>query len=195
MQEFRSYGKAGHPQVRVFTKVCLAMVVCVIGNRGIAVAAEPLKVGAKVPEFEMQASDGKTYAAKDIVGQRAMVIAWFPAANTRGCTKECKSMKESGQLLRKFDVAVFTASTDAVDVNAKFAESLELDYPILCDPGGKHAKLFGVLRDNNKANRVTFVISKEGKVLAVIDKVKTETHGEDLAKLLKKLEIAPAKKS
>lgn len=148
------------------------------------------QVGEKAPEFEMQASDGKTYRSADLVGERAYIIAWFPRAFTGGCTKECKSMKEFGELLQKFDVAYFTASTDPVKKNTEFAKSLELDYPILSDPSGKHAKAFGVLRsDRNAAARVTFVVGKDGKVLAVIDDVQTETHGRDLAVLLGKLEV------
>ena len=100
-------------------------------------------------------------------------------------------MKESGALLKKFKVAYFTASTDTVEKNADFAKELELDYPILCDPQGKNAKLFGVHQEaRNVASRVTFVIGADGKLLAVIDKVATETHGEDLAKLLEELKVA-----
>ncbi len=153
-------------------------------------AGEMPKVGDKVPEFEMSGSDGKTYSAKDFIGKQAVIIAWFPRAFTGGCTKQCKSMKESGELLKKFDVAYFTASTDSVKKNAEFAQSLDLDYPILCDPTGKNAALFGVLREGrNAAARVTFVIGKNGKVLAIEDKVKTESHGEDLANLLGQLEV------
>jgi thioredoxin-dependent peroxiredoxin len=153
-------------------------------------AAERPKVGDKVPEFKMQGSDGKEYAAKDFIDQQAVIIAWFPKAFTGGCTKECKSLKAAGEQLKGFEVAYFTASTDTVEKNAEFAKSLELDYPILCDPEGKNAALFGVLREGgNLAERVTFVIGKNGTILAVIDKVATETHGEDLAKLLAKLGV------
>lgn len=156
-----------------------------------AVAADGLKVGDKVPEFEMKGSDGKTYSAKDFVDKQAVVIAWFPRAFTGGCTKECKSMKDSGAKLKEFQVAYFTASTDPVEKNADFAKSLELDYPILCDPEGKNAKQFGVLKPDGKAaNRVTFIIGKDGKILAVDDMVKTETHGQDLSDQLAKLGVA-----
>ena len=98
---------------------------------GSSAQAELPKVGDKAPEFEMQGSDGKTYSSKDFVGKKAVIIAWFPRAFTGGCTKECKSMKEHGDLLKKFDVAYFTASTDPVEKNRDFAKSLDLDYPIL----------------------------------------------------------------
>jgi thioredoxin-dependent peroxiredoxin len=159
------------------------------------VLADMPKVGDKAPDFSLKGSDGKTYALKDFVGKQAVIIAWFPRAFTGGCTKECKSMKESGESLKKFEVAYFTASNDPVEKNAEFAKSLELDYPILCDPENKNAKMFGVYNESgNRANRVTFVIGKDGKILAVIDKVATETHGEDLSKLLGELKIAAKQK-
>ncbi len=154
-------------------------------------AADLPKVGDAAPEFEMKGSDGKTYATKDFKGKQAVIIAWFPRAFTGGCTKECKSMREAGTQLKAFNVAYFTASTDTVEKNADFAKSLELDYPILCDPEGKNAAKFGVLKtEGNAANRVTFIIGVDGKVLAVEDKVKTETHGQDLAEQLAKLGVA-----
>jgi peroxiredoxin Q/BCP len=162
-----------------------------VSRSPLTVLAEGPKVGAMAPDFVMKGSDGKTYSAKDFVGKKAVIIAWFPRAFTGGCTKECKSMKEHGAMLKKFDVAYFTASTDPVDKNADFAKSLDLDYPILCDPEGTNAKLFGVLNATGKAaSRVTFIIAKDGKILSVDDQVKTETHGQDLASQLEKLGVA-----
>ena len=159
-----------------------------------AAAADELAIGDDAPKFEMKGSDGKVYKAEDFIGKKAVVIAWFPRAFTGGCTKECKSMREAGDQLRQYNVAYFTASTDPVEKNAEFAKSLELDYPILCDPEGKNAKLFGILRPDGKAaNRVTFIISKDGKIASIDSEVKTQTHGEDLAKKLESLGVESAK--
>lgn len=181
-------------QKSLFALTLLAVAIVNFTQSPVIQAAE-LKVGDKAPEFKMTASDGKEYALKDFVGKKAVVIAWFPKAFTGGCTKECKSMGESSELLRKFEVAYFTASTDTVEQNAKFAKSLELDYPILCDPEGKNADLFGVKRDGkNMANRVTFIIGSDGKILSIMDEVKTESHGQDIAKMLDELKVERAKK-
>jgi peroxiredoxin Q/BCP len=180
--------------LRVLTLVAMMLTAVVTGYSSPLQAADMPKVGDKAPDFKMQGSDGKTYSLKDFAGKQAVIVAWFPRAFTGGCTKECKSMKDSGELLKRFDVAYFTASTDKVEGekgNAAFAKSLELDYPILSDPEGKNAKMFGVLAEGrNAAARVTFVIGKDGKILAIEDKVKTETHGADLARLLDELEVA-----
>ncbi len=155
--------------------------------------AEMPKVGDKAPDFAMAATDGKTYGLDDFVGKQAVIIAWYPRAFTGGCTKECKSFREAGEQLKQFNVAYFTASTDPVDKNTEFAKSLELDYPILCDPTGKAATAFGVLKPDGKAaNRVTFIIGQDGKILAVDSQVATDTHAQDLAKQLASLGIAHA---
>ena len=125
------------------------------------------------------------------IGKKAVIIAWFPKAFTGGCTKECKSLKEQGDLLKKFDVAYFTASTDDVKKNSEFAKSLDLDYPILCDPQGKNAAKFGVLKSTGLvADRISFIIGKDGKILAVDSKDNTDNHGKDLADQLEKLGVA-----
>jgi len=155
--------------------------------------AEMPKVGEQAPDFEMEGTDGKTYQLADFVGKQAIIIAWYPRAFTGGCTKECKSFREAGEQLNKFNVAYFTASTDPVDKNTEFAKSLDLDYPILSDPSGKAATAFGVLRPDGKAaSRVTFIIGKDGKILAVENQVATETHAQDLAKKLDSLGVEPA---
>ena len=160
--------------------------------------AADLKAGDDAPDFELKASDGKTYKLSSFKGKQAVVVAWFPKAFTGGCTKECKAMKEQGKLIREYDVAYFTASVDAVDGekgNAAFAKSLDLDYPILCDPEKKTSKDYGVLKpDGGVTNRWTFFISKDGKIQHIDKMVKPDTSAEDIASKLKELSVAKAPK-
>ncbi len=62
---------------------------------------------------------------------------------------------------------VFGISTDPLDTNKKFAESLSLEFAILSDEGGAVSKKFGVLNERNMSNRTTFVIGKDGKIAHV----------------------------
>lgn len=149
-----------------------------------------VKVGEQAPDFRLKGSDGKTYRLSDFKGEKAVVVAWFPKAFTGGCTAECKSMKEDGEALRKYDVAYFTASVDDPETNRKFAESLGLDYAILSDPTKETAKAYGVLNDRGMANRWTFYIGKNGKVLAIDKEVKAAEHGTEIAAKLKELGVA-----
>ena len=174
--------------------LCVA-VVFALGAVNLFAADAPLKKGDAAPEFELKASDGKTYKLAELLKtNKAVVVAWFPRAFTGGCTKECKSMKESSASLKGLDVAYFTASTDPVEKNTDFAKSLDLDYPILSDPDGAVAKAFGVLKPDGKAaNRVTFYIGADGKIAHVDSAVKTESHGADIATKLKELGVGARK--
>src|SRR5438093_1553104 len=78
-------------------------------------------------------------------------------------TKECKSLHENAEKLKPLHVAYFTASVDAPEQNKKFAESLQLDYPILSDPDKTVATAYGVVHEGRPvAERWTFYIDKEG---------------------------------
>ena len=166
-------------------KSMLTSAVLLLAVLAAPVAAEPPKVGDKAPDFKLQGSDGLQYSLSQFAGKKAVVIAWFPKAFTGGCTAECKSMKENGEQIRKFDVAYFTASVDDAETNKKFSQSLGLDYPILSDPSKKTAEAYGVVHDDRKVpERWTFYVGPDGIIKAIDQKVNTKEHGNDLARQL-----------
>lgn len=150
------------------------------------------KVGEKAPDFKLPGSDGKEYSLKQFAGKQAVVIAWFPKAKTGGCTAECMSMRDTGEEIRKYDVAYFTASCDTPEYNKEFAEDLKLDFPILSDPERNVAKAYGVIHKDRpeKPERWTFFIDKDGVVKHIEKKVTTKTHGEEIVKKLEELGVA-----
>jgi peroxiredoxin Q/BCP len=151
-------------------------------------AAAELKVGDKAPDFTLQGSDGKTYSLEQFRGKSGVVVAWFPKAFTGGCTKECKSFRANSKTLKGLNVAYFTASVDTPELNKKFAESLDLDYPILSDPDKKVAEAYGVINPaRGFANRWTFYIDKDGVIKEIDKKVNTDKAGEDLYTKIKEL--------
>src|SRR3954454_4376117 len=156
-----------------------------------SLSAEELKVGDQAPDFTMVGSDGKTYKLSELNKQgKAVIVAWFPRAFTGGCTKECTSFKNDGAKMRDYQVAYFTASNDPVEKNKQFAESLGADYPILSDPDSSVAAKYGVLNAaGNAAQRWTFYIGPDGKILAIDKMVKTDTHGSDVAAKLGELGV------
>jgi len=88
-------------------------------------------------------------------------------------------------------VAYFAASTDDAETNRKFAESLDLDFPILSDPTKETARAYGVLKGEYAA-RQTFYIGADGKILYVDREVKASAAGEDIAARLAELGIPAA---
>lgn len=148
------------------------------------------EVGDLAPDFELEASDGNTYRLSDYRGEQAVVLAWFPKAYTSGCTIECKSLAEKGHLIREYDTTYFMASVDSVEDNTGFADEQNADFPLLSDPSKETAKAYGVLSDRGYANRHTFYIGVDGRILAIDRDVEPETSAEDMAATLGKLGVA-----
>src|SRR5215212_4045357 len=169
-----------------------------------APAAAPgveLKVGDMAPDFSLPATDGKTYKLSSFKGKQAVVLAWFPKAFTQGCTIECKSLAEHGDLIKKYDVTYFMASVDPLDGaqgNKAFAETHKADFPLLSDPTKETATAYGVLTERGFANRWTFYIGKDGRIQAIDKDVanRLATSAEDMAGKLGELKtpMAMAKK-
>jgi thioredoxin-dependent peroxiredoxin len=153
-------------------------------------SAQELAVGDAAPDFSLQASDGKTYRLADYKGKQAVVVAWFPKAFTGGCTIECKSLAEKGDLIRKYDVTYFMASVDPVADNTGFAQQQKADFPLLSDPTKETAKAYGVLSERGFAKRWTYYIGKDGKILAIDKEVKPASSAEDMAAKLGELKVA-----
>src|SRR5688572_25618556 len=166
--------------MRALMTIGLAAALAVsVTAQGLAPAVE-LKVGDAAPDFSLPASDGKTYKLSDFKGKKAVVVAWFPKAYTSGCTIECKSLAENGDKIRKFNVAYFMASVDAVEDNKGFAEKEKADFPLLSDPSKATATAYGVLAPQGFARRWTYYIGKDGKILGIDKAVTPKSSAEDM---------------
>lgn len=84
----------------------------------------------------------------------------------------------------------FAASVDSAETNARFAASLELDYPILSDPTRDVAQAYGVLSPSGFASRWTFYIDVDGRILAIDRQVHAGSHGGDVVAKLSELGIS-----
>lgn len=149
-----------------------------------------LRAGDPAPAFTLPASDGRTYRLADFGGRQPVVMAWFPKAFTGGCTVECRSLGADYAALRAFNVKYFAASVDAPDVNADFARSLGLPYPILSDETTETARAYGVLTRSGFASRWTFYIGLDGRVLDIDKRVHPASHARDIAARLSELGIS-----
>jgi peroxiredoxin Q/BCP len=160
-----------------------------VGLAAMPAGATDLQIGDKAPDFKLQASDGRTYSLSEFNGKQAIVIAWFPKAYTKGCTIECKSLAEHGDMIKKYDTTYFMASVDPLEDNKGFAAQEHADFPLLSDPNKEAARAYGVLNESGMANRWTFYIGADGRILAIDKAVKPATSAEDMAAKLGELKI------
>ena len=99
-------------------------------------------------------------------------------------------MHRSGRAVRRcgsFRAQYFAASVDSAETNARFAESLGLDYPILSDSTKAVAAAYGVLAPSGFASRWTFYISNDGHILEIDKQVSARSHGTDVVAKLTSL--------
>ena len=147
-----------------------------------------LAAGDPAPPFALLGSDGKEHRLADHAGQRGIVIAWFPAAFTPGCTAELQDMRDHADAIAAYDAAVYLASVDEPEKNKAFAEAEGARQVVLSDPGGEVAKAYGVQGPGGLyASRWTFYIDAEGRILEVDKQVSTTTAGRDIARKLGEL--------
>jgi peroxiredoxin Q/BCP len=161
----------------------------VVGSTATGQEGKGVKVGDKAPAFQAQDEEGKTFKSSDVVGKKVLVLYFYPADFTGGCTKQaCNFRDDTGGLSSK-GVMVVGVSGDSVKTHKLFKNYHNLNFPLLADEKGEIAKKFGIpVGKGGKAKgfdesknpidvvrgvtiqRYTVVIDKEGKI-AAIDKV------------------------
>lgn len=144
------------------------------------------KEGDPAPEFRLPADDGKTYALKDLRGQK-VVLYFYPKDDTPGCTKEACSFRDNLSRVRSKGAVVLGVSKDGLDSHAKFRQKYSLSFPLLSDPEGKVLDAYGVWKEKTLygktfmgIERTTFVIDEWGRIQKVFPRVKVDGHVDEV---------------
>lgn len=148
-----------------------------------------MKIGDTVADFELPDQTGSLRKLSDLLANGPVVLFFYPAAMTPGCTKEACHFRDLTDAFAAAGASRVGISTDTVEKQAKFAELQQFDYPLLSDFTGTVATQFGVKRGLLSKfmpiKRTTFVIDTNGKVLDIISsETRMNTHADKaLAKL------------
>lgn len=154
-----------------------------------------MKPGDVVDDFTLPDQTGAPRRLSELLADGPVVLFFYPAAMTPGCTKEACHFRDLAGDFAAVGAARVGISTDAVDKQARFADSQGFDYPLLSDSDGAVATTFGVKRGLLgkflPVKRTTFVIDTDRTVLEVISsEVNMDTHADKALQVLRSRESA-----
>ena len=123
-----------------------------------------LSVGDRVPEVSFRGPDGEV-RLRDLVGDKVLVLYFYPKDETTGCTAQACSFRDRYQDFTDAGADVIGVSTDTARSHDSFARHHRLPFRLLTDEGGAAARAMGVKKTLGLIpGRVTFVIDREGIV-------------------------------
>jgi peroxiredoxin Q/BCP len=151
-----------------------------------------LTVGDKAPLFTLRDAQDKDVSLANYIGKKNLVVYFYPKASTPGCTVQACGIRDNNSAFADENTAVFGISPDKPASLAKFADKQNLNFSLLSDIDHTVAEQYGAWglkkfmgREYMGILRSTFIIGKDGKIAAIMPKVNTKTHAEDVLKILK----------
>ncbi|HZE66480.1 MAG TPA: peroxiredoxin [Sporichthyaceae bacterium] len=132
-----------------------------------------LSKGDPAPDFELPDETGTPRRLSDLLANGPVVLFWFPAAMTPGCTKEACHFRDVAAEFAKIGAQRIGISMDPVDKQKQFSEKHGFDYPLLSDASGEVSTQYGVKRGGllgrlAPTKRMTYVIGPDRTILDVI---------------------------
>lgn len=151
--------------------------------------------GDRVQDFELPDQTGTVRSLIGLLADGPVVLFFYPAAMTPGCTKEACHFRDLAAEFAALGASRVGISTDTVDKQARFADTQRFDYPLLSDADGAVARQFGVKRGLlgklMPVKRTTFVIDTDRTVLEVFSsELNMEAHADKALKVLRERQSA-----
>jgi peroxiredoxin Q/BCP len=146
--------------------------------------------GKPAPDFELGSDTGETVRLSSLRG-KPVVLYFYPADDTPGCTKQACGIRDSYDSFRERGVVVLGVSPDDEGSHRRFKSKYELPFTLLADPRHEVAEEYGVWVEKQRAGkrsmgieRSTFVIDPQGRVARVLRRVDPETHADEVLEAL-----------
>jgi peroxiredoxin Q/BCP len=139
-------------------------------------AAMP-KAGDTAPLFTGTDQNGKDFKLADLIGKKIVLLYFYPKDFTGGCTKEACSFRDGFEDFATNNVEIVGVSFDSADSHLQFIAKYKLNFTLLADTNGIIAKAYDVkMPIMNMANRVSFLIGLDGKIVHVTDTGNPDVH-------------------
>ncbi|MFN7099413.1 MAG: peroxiredoxin [Flavobacterium sp.] len=148
-----------------------------------------LKVGDVIPHFTATDTEGNLFDSKTVLGQKPLVIYFYPKDNTPGCTAQACSFRDQYEDFKELGAEVIGISGDSTSSHQKFAKQFKLPFILLSDSNKAIRKLFGVPTGlfGLMPGRVTYVTDKNGVVQMIFDSMMATKHIPKALQAIQKL--------
>jgi peroxiredoxin Q/BCP len=147
-----------------------------------------MQKGDVAPDFELPDETGQMRKLSDLLANGPVVLYFYPAAMTPGCTMESCHFRDLKSEFEAVGAQRVGISGDQVEKQKRFSEKYSFDFPLLSDPDAKVAGIFGAHRNFSLAptRRMTFIIDTDRTVIEVIkSEVRMGVHGDKALQILK----------
>jgi len=136
-----------------------------VNGEGTLTKHRKVRVGDVAPDFTLPDQRGKPVQLRDLLGQKSVVLYFYPKDATPGCTLEARAFRDSYEAFTAQGAEVIGVSSDSVSSHQRFAARQELPFLLLSDRGGAVRELYGVEETLGLVpGRVTYVIDRAGVV-------------------------------
>ncbi|MFC4033021.1 peroxiredoxin [Streptomyces polygonati] len=150
-----------------------------------------LQVGDKAPDFTLPDQSGAPVTLSDRLTQKVVVLYFYPKDNTKGCTIEACSFRDSYETFTEAGAEVIGVSSDTVASHEKFAGRHELPFILLADTDKAVRKQYGATTLGVVPGRITFVIDQEGVIRHTFSAMlKFNDHVDQALSVVKELQSA-----
>ncbi|MEE3239639.1 MAG: thioredoxin-dependent thiol peroxidase [Pseudomonadota bacterium] len=150
------------------------------------------KIGNLAPAFSLQNQQGDKVSLKDFKGKKNVVIYFYPKASTPGCTVQACGIRDSSAAFKMLNTVVLGISPDPIKRLQNFIDKQALNFDLLSDEDHSIADKYGAWgpkkfmgKEYDGILRSTFIVGKDGKLKAIMDKVKTKSHHDDVIDWIK----------
>ena len=140
-----------------------------------------INVGETIDDFELPDQTGTPRKLSELLSDGPVVLFFYPAAMTAGCTKESCHFRDLAAEFKEVGASRVGISADTVEKQGQFSDKHGFDYPLLSDPDRKVAASFGVTEGFKlgPVKRMTFVIGPDRRLLQIIkSEVRMNSHAD-----------------
>ena len=151
-----------------------------------------LAEGSEAPNFTMRDNYGKTIKLSDLLGNRDVVVYFYPKDFTPGCSTQATEFSRDYKKFKDAGIEIVGISSDDEKSHEKFREKMGIPYQLVADTDNEVSKKYGVYglksfmgKEYMGVTRSTFLVDKKGKIVKIFKKVKPVGHSQEVFETLR----------